>query len=703
MYFCGKQIYIKMKRKKHFSEANLWPDGPRLSMVNSEQFSRNDLAQKLGWKNLAAPITDPESIKVRQDSLKMFVYSKKLRKISLFLQAPSLSRQFFEDFGSNSSFNKNLADILFNFDKVISSVKTLLSTDTYQNIVSGIKEEHGEIIKLEDNLSELLKKELVGVYGYTGVASFKSNLDYEKTKHKDRSYGVQQYAFHRREPWFIKICRWIVSLYSGEYLDDPTFWKKCLLVLTNIVFLIPAFVAVVVTSLADKFANDALYTQQMPASVKNALLRLHKDILSKVEVKLAERFSTESVKMRGQINEIIFITTQFEFVLDPTVGFIVRLIDLNYKVEISDKNFKNFNSKWSNPFDREEGNFYQGNSLYAAFKRWRFNVESRRMAKDASERALRLPLRFAVDSVISQIQSTLCSDGQNIVDRNEYLAMLEEVKYSQISDALFGLSLESDWLKIKDFRQNVISFLKQVEQVRVLAEKILSTRAEYKEFSICFPQVVSDEKNVVSFGKLWPIDLIGRQNKEQTSTLSKRDIRPVSGLPALNGQMVSVTGQNGGGKTVVEVALINALYIAHMGFPVFAEDFVFNAKDVIAMVFVEKGEGSMLELLMKKLNSVAEAIQENKNNKIVVIIDELLTGTQEDAGFDLGKKYLHMLKKQGCSVLFVTQITQLANYAKTELGARSFYFDGHGNLHEGVGVGNAQKLAEEVGLMKFLE
>lgn len=330
-----------------------------------------------------------------------------------------------------------------------------------------------------------------------------------------------------------------------------------------------------------------------------------------------------------------------------------------------------------------------------------FRARSRRLANKAATKFVKLPLMTALEKVFTECNNLLV-DGKGYVSENGYLEMMDELKYSRIRDAIEGLHLTENWDKVLNYRKKFISVYRQMKSINSIAFKISKTIEEYKDFPFCFPEIVDDSKNIVSFGSIAPLHLIGRKNKQQTADLGKDDLKLITGLPALNGQIISITGQNGGGKTVIETELIYSLYLAHCGLPVFADNFVMNAKDVIAMVFVERGEGSMLQLIMQKLKNIAEEIENNENNKVIVIIDELLTGTQEDVGLQIGKQYLSMLARKKCSVMFVTQITQLAEFANQNLNALCFHFDSKGELQHGIGKGNAMVLAEEVGLDKFL-
>lgn len=677
---------------------DLWPSGKPLRFVNAEQFNPTELINKLGWSGIAdSPTSDSKSIKVRQDGLKLFSENIALSDV-VRSGLPSdnyWSKRFFESYGSKSDFNLKTNDFIEELKKSIET--SPVSADSiYRKIIADLEVEKKKVAQLEDNITDKLKVELEKIYSYNGVVFIESNLDGDKFNFKSDSYGVQDYSFHSEEPLLIEICRNINELY-GE--SNAKKWKYVGVWTLRIILLPLLLITLLVASFADKNRNDSMYTKEIPVSVKDQLTMIHEHFKNLVREKLIENPLT--MNRIDYFSKSISIATEFQFNLTPESGFIVRLIDISYKINVPNEYISTFNSDWGNPFAFEERLFTKGVSIYSIMKSFVFRKRARKLANKAAEKFVKLPLMQALESALLSAKDLL-NKGSEFVTEGSYDSMLSEVKYSRVRDAIEGLQLKDDWNVILDYRNKIRCLNEDLQKISAKSTVIRIAREKYKDFPMTFPTILDDSKNVVSFKNLAPLHLIGRKNKSQTKNLGVEDLKLITGLPALNGQIISITGQNGGGKTVIETELIYALYLAHMGFPVFAENFTFNAKDCIAMVFVEKGEGSMLQLIMQKLKAVAEEVEKSENNKIVVILDELLTGTQEEVGLDIGREYLRMLSRKKCSVMFVTQITQLAEFAHNELNALCFHFDKNGDMQKGIGKGNARILAEEVGLDKYL-
>lgn len=240
--------------------------------------------------------------------------------------------------------------------------------------------------------------------------------------------------------------------------------------------------------------------------------------------------------------------------------------------------------------------------------------------------------------------------------------------------------------------------------IHAVAELVSSMRRATKKVDkpICFPTILPDSDHIVEFRELYPIHLIGRVNNVG-KTVTSNQLVPINQLIPINGQMVVLTGQNAGGKTATKVELVNAIYLAQSGLPVFAETFALNPKRVIGLVFVERGSGSLLQLLLKKTMNILEALKSQKENHVFVVIDELLTGTQETRGFEIGKQVLRKLSGSGASVIFSTQITRLAEFAVSDLHAVPFGFDINHRVSQGIALGNPEELMKELGMDKLLE
>jgi hypothetical protein len=79
------------------------------------------------------------------------------------------------------------------------------------------------------------------------------------------------------------------------------------------------------------------------------------------------------------------------------------------------------------------------------------------------------------------------------------------------------------------------------------------------------------------------------------------------------------------------------------------------------------------------------------------------SGTQELAGLELGQDLLRTLAKRGVSVIFSTQITSLAEFARDELDSLCFKLDDKHHVSEGIGDGGMKELRRRTGLEKLLD
>ncbi|MDD5731355.1 MAG: hypothetical protein PHU42_00445 [Patescibacteria group bacterium] len=248
-------------------------------------------------------------------------------------------------------------------------------------------------------------------------------------------------------------------------------------------------------------------------------------------------------------------------------------------------------------------------------------------------------------------------------------------------------------LKLRRFCADQFEILGQLAELvsncKALADRIGSP--------ITFPEILPDSQNIVAFEELFPVHL-ALQNRGADSG----KIVPIRRLPPVNGSMLALTGAHGGGKTVTELTLAINLWLAQSGLPVFGKGFKFNIKDTIGLVFINRGEGSTCEQLVTKIMEILVVLKVSDHKKILVIIDELGTGTQEESGLELGRDLLKKLHAEHTSVLFSTQITLLAQFAVDNLGAQSFMFAPDHSILPGIGKGGMEDLRSRLGVDKLL-
>lgn len=215
---------------------------------------------------------------------------------------------------------------------------------------------------------------------------------------------------------------------------------------------------------------------------------------------------------------------------------------------------------------------------------------------------------------------------------------------------------------------------------------------------LCFPKILQASDHLVSFESLDPIHLIEIGDKPKKA----RRLVSISSLPKLNGQMIGLTGQNAGGKSTTMETIINAIFMAQSGLPVFGQSVSLNVKTRIGMSFLERGSGSTLQLLLAKAKAILQVLDGKNQSGTLLLVDEVGTGTQEVDGLDFGRIFLGKLSGSGCSVIFSTQITELARHAEQNLGAQCFTFDLDHRITPGVGRGGIEKLVKQMGMEELL-
>ncbi len=240
-------------------------------------------------------------------------------------------------------------------------------------------------------------------------------------------------------------------------------------------------------------------------------------------------------------------------------------------------------------------------------------------------------------------------------------------------------------------------FAHQLNELRggLYLYQTIHDRAEKLGLPFCIPEV-ADGEHVVDFTHLYPTQLLLRMKPGEAV--------PIDGLPELNGRMIGLTGKHGGGKTETQLAVVTNIYLAQSGLPVFADGFRWNIKKVLGIVFIsQRGTGSTAQQYLAKLRNVLEAARKVDGKHVVLILDEVGTGTQEEAGLLLGTETLQRLAARGASILFSTQIMRLAEFSQRELGALCVQFDAKHRITAGIADGGMAELREQMGIDRLLK
>jgi hypothetical protein len=253
----------------------------------------------------------------------------------------------------------------------------------------------------------------------------------------------------------------------------------------------------------------------------------------------------------------------------------------------------------------------------------------------------------------------------------------------------------------RKYRTYVKNHFEQLKPIAELAETLLAKSKEWK-IGLSFPEILGSSSHLIAFDSLSPVYLIGRAKwtgMSKDREITAKDLIPLKGI-SLNGQIIGLTGQNAGGKTVTLETMVDNLIQAQSGLPIFGQGFKFNPKKAIALMFLERGEGSTFQLQLNKAKEVIRAAQEFLPEELVIVIDELGTGTQEADGELFGNRLLKTLAAHKPSIVFSTQIPRLAEYSQ-ELGSQCYQFDLAHKIDKGIGKSGAEALMAEVGLSEM--
>lgn len=262
-------------------------------------------------------------------------------------------------------------------------------------------------------------------------------------------------------------------------------------------------------------------------------------------------------------------------------------------------------------------------------------------------------------------------------------------RWLYLSNLYVSKENEETYYQITNNREFLLHRLAELARLSNKLDEMIDQAAE-KGLPICMPKL-QESGTGVNFRNLAPIDMFNQ----------KKEMVPFS-FPRINGHLVCLTGRHGGGKSVSGNSVLQALWLAQSGYPVFAESFEFDIKDVIGSVTNDKGEGSTATIFVNKTINLFANIEKVPVHKSLIFIDEMGKGTQESASLKIGSRILTTISKKGYSAIFNTQNMDLARFAENDLGAICLKVNKKHQFESGIGEGELEDLVRETGLEKYL-
>ncbi len=287
---------------------------------------------------------------------------------------------------------------------------------------------------------------------------------------------------------------------------------------------------------------------------------------------------------------------------------------------------------------------------------------------------------------------------------------------------LVGEELSEVYEKIQAFHDYVSQVIEKLSAIAPLMDPYYILKS--LGVNICFPELRPMEENVLKFTGLIPFRLVQSdlnfQDYDSSNTKAKKKFRdsldevvPLD-LPIINGDLLTMSGQNGAGKSESGLAVFDAVYLGQSGLPIIAESAIISIKRGLGLAMLERKDGgSTAQLYVRKIKSLFTALERyQEHSGFLLFIDELGTGTGEIGGLEFGIKVMRTLKGvagktgsakyHGISVIMSTQIIGLAEYTKNELGANCVKFLPEHKIVPGIGDGNIAGVVTEEGLDDYL-
>jgi len=262
-----------------------------------------------------------------------------------------------------------------------------------------------------------------------------------------------------------------------------------------------------------------------------------------------------------------------------------------------------------------------------------------------------IPVKQNFSSKIKGIIHDRSSSGQTIY--------LEPVNVVELNNKLSDLKIREhiEVRKILKFLTDILR--KKIHQIRKTFDTVvyfdyLYTKAKFaKEFKCTIPEV-SQEINLL-------------QAKHPIFLLDKKEFKPLDIKVGNINRGLVITGPNTGGKTVFlkTLGLISVMF--QSGIPVPVSD---GSKiPVFDGVFVDIGDMQSIEQNLSTYSAHIENIKKiltNVSDKSLVLLDELIPGTDPDEGAAIGIGILKKLKEKNAYTVITTHFRQIKMFALSD-------------------------------------
>lgn len=217
-------------------------------------------------------------------------------------------------------------------------------------------------------------------------------------------------------------------------------------------------------------------------------------------------------------------------------------------------------------------------------------------------------------------------------------------------------------LKRKE-KEEILRILKEAsEVVKEKADELLNSLWNFSQIEFIFSKMNFCARN--GFNKQNIVNSQELNLKRAYNPLIDKDVVVKNDVILDNkGNSLIITGPNTGGKTVILKTVGLCVYLSHLGFyiPALEESTVGFFEDVFVDVGDEQSIENNLSTFSSHMTNIINILNRT-NNKSLILLDELCSGTDPSEGAVLSIALLEKFKNLNATMLCTTHYPEIKNY-----------------------------------------
>lgn len=212
-------------------------------------------------------------------------------------------------------------------------------------------------------------------------------------------------------------------------------------------------------------------------------------------------------------------------------------------------------------------------------------------------------------------------------------------------------------------REEILRILKEASEViKEKADELINSLWNFSQIEFIFSKMNFCARN--SFNKQNIVNSQELNLKKAYNPLIDKDVVVKNDVILDNkGNSLIITGPNTGGKTVILKTVGLCVYLSHLGFyiPALEESTVGFFEDVFVDVGDEQSIENNLSTFSSHMTNIIDILNKT-NDKTIILLDELCSGTDPSEGAVLSIALLEKFKNLNATMLCTTHYPEIKNY-----------------------------------------